>query len=226
MLSIKTTQVPYHASKWLSVGMLVDFEEMHDFLHALGPFFMYPLGMVIPKGQDQIKKEDFLTVYHRYIEDLKQGRVPEVESFRSAFSCALSLKEDCLYALAVGEDRQLVRVLKPVVQMQAHTLDYSPADGKFRSMVLGQDSIFWGLQFSYPQLYEEPDTRAPQKVDSRYVNSALFRQIQKWVRENTMPTPFVVDGQVINVPMRLGKQCLTWINNHPQFLKKNLSVRV
>lgn len=226
MLSIKTTQVPYHASKWLSVGMLVDFEEMHDFLRVLGPFFIYPLGAVVPKGQDQIKKEDFLTVYQSYMEALKQGRVPEEGSFRSAFSCALSLKEDCLYALAVGEDRQLVRILKPVVQMQAHTLDYSPADGKFRSMVLGQDSILWGLQFSYPQLYEDPETRAPQKVDSRYVNSALFRQIQKWIRENTIPTPFVVKGDVINVPMRLGKQCLAWINNHPHFLKKGLKVKV
>lgn len=226
MLSIKNTQIPYHASKWLSLGMLVDLGEMQDFLNALGPFFIYPLGAVVPRGQDQIKIEDFLTLYQSYIEALKQGRVPEERSFRSIFSSALSLKEDCLYALAVGEDRQLVRVLKPVVQMQAHTLDYSPADGKFRSMVLGQDSVLWGLQFSYPQLYEDPETRAPQKVDSRYVNSALFRLIQKWIRENTIPTPFVVSGEVINVPMRLGKQCLTWINNHPQFLKKGLKVKV
>jgi len=45
--------------------------------------------------------------------------------------------------------------------------------------------------------------------------SPLFQKIKVWIRDNTRATPFLVDGERKNVPMRLGKKCFSWINTHP-----------
>ena len=113
------------------------------------------------------------------------------------FSTVLTTTPDAVYALDLGEGRQSVRIAYPVVQQQVHRLDYSTVDGKFRPMVLGLDSILWGIQYSYPQLFSNQQTLEVQQVNDSpdFPNTALFRSIQKWVRHNTIPTPFLVGGQ-------------------------------
>lgn len=228
MLNIKSKLIPYHASKWLSVALLIDFTEMQSLFNALGNFQMFKVGSVVKKDSELDLRQNFLTHYKQYIDSLKKGNLPEEHIYKSLFAAVLTVDADHVYAMHVGEDGQLIRPLKPVVQMQSHSLDYSYADGKFRAMVFGQDSILWGVQFSYPQLFEDPQTHAVHKVDSSdlFPNTVLFRNLQKWVRQGTVPTPFIVEEKIINVPMRLGKQCFDWINYHPQFSKKKIKVKL
>lgn len=227
MLTVKTTKEPYNASKWLSVALLIDAREMKSLFEALGDFQIFTVGSVAKRGKGLVSHEDFLSCYARYIEKLKNGSIPEDSTYRSMFASVFTLFSDHLYALHVGTDSELIRVSKPVVQSQAHNLDYSKADGKFRSMVFGQDSVLWGMQFSYPQLFEDPQTHAVHKVDDSHLfpNTMLFRALQKWTRLNTVPTPIIVDEKVIHVPMRLGKNCFAWINSHPQLEKKGLRIK-
>ena len=105
-------------------------------------------------------------------------------------------------------------------------MDYSEHDGKFRPMVFGLDSVTWGLQFSYPQLFMDGRTKEAFAVveSEEFPNTALFHQLQRWMRQNTLPTPFLVDGKRVNSPIRLGKACLPWINRHPQLAPKHLQV--
>lgn len=226
-LQVKNSNEPYHASKWLSVALLVDTHEMASLFNFLGSFFIFTVGSITKKGEGVISPQSFLSTYEHYVNALKVGSIPEDSSYRTIFSSAFSSTEDHLYALNVNENSQLIRVAKPVVQCQTHNLDYSLADGKFRPMVFGKESVLWGVQFSYPQLFEDPQTHAVHKVEDRpeFPNTQLFKKIQKWTRENTIPTPFVVERQVVNVPMRLGKACLEWINSHPQLNQKPFKVK-
>jgi hypothetical protein len=48
--------------------------------------------------------------------------------------------------------------------------------------------------------------------------------MQQWVRSHTIATPFEVEGKKVNVPIRLGKECLSRINSHPQLQAKGLRV--
>lgn len=226
MLIVKSSLEPYHASKWLSAAMLIDADEMKSLFNALGNFLIFTVGSIVRRGEGLIAHEDFLACYNRYIETLKSGKIPEDSSYRPIFSSVFTTSQDLLYALHVGTDAQLLRVSKPVVQLQAHSLDYSKADGKFRPMVLGKDSVLWGVQFSYPQLFEDPKTHAAHKVNDsmEFPNTSLFRALQKWTRQFTVPTPFLVDEKLVNVPMRLGKNCFSWINDHPQLKTKGLKV--
>jgi hypothetical protein len=59
---------------------------------------------------------------------------------------------------------------------------------------------------------------------SEVEEGALFRKIQLWSREATRATPFVLEGKRINVPIRIGKNCLSWIGNHPQLQSQNIGV--
>lgn len=221
----KNESEPYNVSKWLSVCLLIDAEEMRSLYDAFGVFLQYLVGNIVKKGWGDIPHETFLSAYSHYVDCLKNGKIPEDGTFRSLFASVLTVSEDHVYALNVGHDKQIIRVSKPVIQMQSHHLDYSAADGKFRSMVMGKDSILWGVQFSYPQLYEDA-THHVYKVDTSdlFPNTRLFRTLQNWIRQHTVPTPFIVDGIVHNVPIRLGKNCFSWINQHPQLVKKGLKV--
>jgi hypothetical protein len=63
------------------------------------------------------------------------------------------------------------------------------------------------------------------KETPSFPNTVLFHQIQRWMRGATIPTPFLVDGKGVNVPLRLGKRCLSWINTHAQLKAKGIRVK-
>lgn len=218
---------PYRASKWLSVPILVEESEMRSLFATLGNFLIFSVGRLVRNGQGMISHETFLAGYRLYVECLKAGKLPDESIYRQLFGAIFTATANYVEAMQVKAEEQLIRVLKPVIQLQYHTLDYSSADHKFRSMVFGQESVVWGIQFSYPQLFEDPLTSEAHKVDvsPQFLNTALFRQLQSWVRQKTIPTPFVLNGKIVNVPMRLGKECLPWINRHPQLKAKGLSVQ-
>ena len=218
--------VAMQATKWLKVQLLADATEMEGLFTALGDFSICISGAVVPKGGGEIPQKAFLKVCEKYIETLKAGQVPLESLYRQMFSTVFNKDPNALFTVQVGADRQLLRVAKPVIQLQPHSMDYSPYDGKFRTMVYGMDSILWGIQFSYPQLFQDPETKEPENVDEseRFPNTTLFKGLQRWIRNQTVPTPFIVQGKKINVPMRLGKKCLSWINRHPQLAAKHIQV--
>lgn len=213
---------PLQASKWLSCQMLIDTSEMASLFATLGDFHIAQMG-IIPKGTSPLTHEQFLDTYAGYINNLKNGQERPTDLQKKIFASIFTLHLDHLYSLPIEPDKELLRISKPIVQLQHHQIGYSPEEMKFRPNVLSLDSLTWGIQFAYPQLVQDPETLEIRK-GNEYPNSLLFHTLQKWVRKETIPTPFNVNGQRINVPMRLGKQCLSWINTHPGLKRKNIHV--
>ena len=213
-------------SKWLSHQVFLDEEEMCNLLKEMGEVYLFSTGVIYPEGQGEISQETFLNGYTHYVDSLKKGKIPDEASYRTLFSVVFTQNKDHVFPLAISEGRQIFRVSKPVIQLQQHRFDYSTADEKFYPMVFGQNSILWGVQFSYPQLYQDGMTKQILNVTPTldFPNTLLFRKIQLWIRRSTIPTPFMIKGKKINVPMRLGKECLHWINSHPQLLNKDIQV--
>lgn len=207
----------YQGSKYLKFQVLCDEEELSALFQI--PFQIYPLTGLV--DGNAIDKKVFLKEYGSWIEDLKKGKVPSDAALRRMLACAFSAEEEALWKQEVPGKKFIIKFSKPVVQVQAHFFTYSPLDGVFRPMTMGKESIFWGLQFSYPQIYQEPKTMELKEVEES-PNSDLFQSIKQWVRNTTLPTPFVVEGKKTNVPIRLGKNCFSWIASHPQL--KNMSV--
>lgn len=217
---------PMQASKWLSSQLLVDAEEMAALMQSLGDFSIYTTSCVVQRGSELVSHEQFLQGYKRYVTELQHGRVPDEKEYRHLFSSVWTYSIDLLAFVPVENDRLIVRVVRPVVQLQPHRISYSEADGQFRSKAFGQNCITWGIQFSYPQLFQDPTTRDIQPVDlsDLFPNTILFQNLQRWVRHHTAPTPFLVNNEQINVPIRLGKNCFSWINQHPQLADNGLKI--
>jgi hypothetical protein len=208
----------YQASKWLKYPMLIDAEEMASLFEALGDFWIFPMTGVVEGSC--VSKPLLLEQYGKWIEDLKQGKVPDPLELRRFFASVFIDDLSSLWLQPVGEKKFLLKIQKPVVQAQIHFFSYSEADEVFRSMSMGPSSIFWGIQFSFPQIYQDPKTMELLKL----ADGGVFRKIRFWMREHTLPTPFVVGKKRTISPIRLGKNCFSWIHQHPQLIEQNLLV--
>lgn len=213
------------ASKWQKVPLLIDENEMEALLSELGLFWIVRTSGLISIGEEVISQVDFLDAYEHYVDALKKGEMTQDPRIRSYFSAILTTFPESLYRVKLNENQGLVKVVQPVIQLQAHRFDYSFADHTFRSMVMGSDSVSWGIQFSYPHMYQNDDLQVLKVIDTpQFPNTALFKKLQRWIRAHTLATPFEVEGKKVNVPIRLGKRCLQWINNHSQLQAKGLRV--
>lgn len=229
MLRISTpeTEGVMAISKSLKHQMLVDAEEMRNLFDFLGLFEIFVVSEPVTEETIKIEKEEFLKVYAEYVSALKGGKIPDERALRRYFSSVFTVTQEALYAMEVGRDKFLVKALKPVLQLQLHHFFVSHIDGKFHPMVLGKNSITWGIQFSYPQLYQNPLTQEFAKVTetAEFPNTALYKRLAKWLREHTSPTPFVFQGKRSNEPIRLGKSCFEWIGNHRGLKEQGIYVR-
>ncbi len=213
-------------SKWLDCQLLLEPEEMQALIEELGNFFICNTAGVSRCGEELISKSRFLSEYQNYIDCLKSGKLPNEKELRNCFSSIFTVDLDTLYLVQLNNNRQLIRPCKPVIQLQHHKIGFSTDDYRFRPMVMGSKSIFWGIQISYPQIFQDPKTKTISKVadDTTLLNTPFFKKLQRWVRHNSRATPFIVNGNKSSVPMRLGKKCFSWINSHPQLIEKNIQV--
>lgn len=223
-----TQPTHYRVSQWLKIPVLLDYSEMEAFIQSFPTCQFYQVGVVRPKAKNQPTKEEFLQAYQSYISSLCSGKIPDPEQYKDFFACAFSDSPDDFAVVDLPQDRSVWRLARPVIQFQEHRVDFSSHDHEFRSKVLGPNSIFWGVMISYPQLFENPVNRQADKVlnNPDYPNGGYFRAMQRWMRQNTLATPFIVEGKRKNVPIRLGKNCFSWINQHPQLIEKGISVDI
>lgn len=221
------SQPPMNASKWLEAQALIDTNEMEGLFKALEPFEIFINGSIVEPGQGLVEKSYFLKVYDDYINSLKNGILPDENKYRQMFSSVFTTTTEAICAVPLANGKHLMRVITPVVQLQPHQMAYSEGEQKFYPMVFGKNCLIWGIQFMYPQLFQDPNTNEVSTVlkSPNFPNTPLFKNLQRWVRNNTIPTSFLTKDQTINISVRLGKNCLEWINNHPQLESLHLKVK-
>lgn len=215
------------ASKWQKIPVLLDVDEMKTLIEVLSPFWMIQTSGIFLLNEEFVVIEKFLDLYAQYIQDLKIGKFYSSSLLRAYFSSVWTNTLKALYKVKMKPESYVIGVELPVVQLQAHRFTYSSADQKIRSMALGFDSIEWGILFSFPSLFQDQNFQVHAiNNKSQFSNFQLFKHLQQWMRSNTSVTSFIVQGEVVNVPIRLGKMCKSWINTHPQLIAKGLQVRV
>ena len=211
-------------SKSLKYQVLLDDREMKDFLEYLEPFHIYIVSEMTDNRETPLSL--FLERYSSYIQTLKRGDIPDEKMLKPYFSSIFTASNDILYAMEVKPSRFLIKAIRPVIQLQAHQFFFSRVDEKFHPMVLGKESVTWGIQFSYPQVFQHPQTHLFSKIDQslEFPNTALFLRLVHWMRRHTAPTPFLKGDKPTYVPIRIGKQCFPWISMHPQLSAQQLAI--
>jgi hypothetical protein len=209
----------YQGSKFLKYQVLCDAQELA--LLFKESFTLFPLTGLCD-GQP-LAPSLFLNEYDSWIQMIREGKIPTDAQLRKILACAMTADFDALWLQPVANGKFIAKISKPVIQIQAHFFTYSPIDGVFRPMTMGPESIFWGLQFSFPQIYQNPKTMELLEVEES-ANTELFQKVKQWVRDTTRATPFIVEGKRVNATIRIGKNSFNWIKKHPQLAIKNLSI--
>lgn len=207
-------------SKWLKIQVLLDALEMEDCLAAVAPFEFYNVSAIAPLGELKISHDVFLKEYQTYIEELKAGKIPEPD--RKIFSAVATVDPSAIVTYEVQPGRWMAKLSYPLVQLQHHRFFASKVDHKVHSMVMSPESIHWGLQFSFPQIFL--GGAGSYKKTSEFPNAALFAKLQKWLRAHSVPATFVFDGVKVGTSIRLGKKCFEWIHRHPQLIEQDVQV--
>lgn len=222
----KSDERSLQASKWLQMQVLLDADEMESLFAELGDFLIYRVGAITKIGEEAVAHAEFLSDYRDYVEALKQGELPDMSRFRRVFANVLTVSSEAIFSYRISPEEQILRIAKPIIQMQSHAMHYSADDGQFRPNVFGFDSILWGVQFSYPQIYQDLETMEIKKVDQgdSCINTPLFHRLRHWLRNHTRPTPIVVGEKLIKIPIKIGYKCLPWINQHPQLKQMGMHV--
>lgn len=214
----------YEAAKWLKVSFLADEEEFSELFSQLSPFILCPLGRIIAPEERFLPPEKFLEGIKGWSESLKGEKAPSREALQKVVASALSADQESLYVQQISPERILVKIRRPVIQIQAHFFTYSQEEKTIYSGVFGKESVFWGVQCSYPQIFFDPDDQEHKKVDDAFPNTTLFRTLQRWARHATVPVSFRINGEKKTVPFRLGKNCYSWIGKHPHLAARNLEM--
>ena len=227
-LSTPKIEGTLNVSKWIKHQVFMSGDEMRKLFAHLGNIALYNISEVVSAEEMVIPNDLFLNQYEAYVASLKQGEIPDEKKLRRYFSSVISATPDVLYAMEVKNGAYLVKPICPVIQLQLHQFLPSDVDGKYYPMVLGNDSITWGIQFSYPQIFQHPQTKKFSKVtdDTDFPNTSVLLQMVKWFRSHTVPTTFIWKEKTTSVPIRIGKEALSWIDAHPQLQAKGIMVHV
>ena len=156
--------------------------------------------------------DEFARLYEKYIATLK-GKIPRE---RIALSYALSQRLENFCTVKLSSNKYVCRMTGPDVQMQAYSflLDQS---GKPLSQVFSADAIEFGLQFSYPAIFQDGLTSEVfSTTKNTFSGWKLFSAIRKWIRSHTFPLPIHFQEKNSKLPIRLGRVAATWITNHIQ----------
>ena len=206
-----------YASKWLYCRVLLDIKGISDLLSDLGEVYFFPSGQVV-KEDKPICKEDFISEYGRYLESL-QSDIKPPRSF------VMTSDLNAVYGMKVRDEAFIIKQKYPVIQVREFRFVLG-SDLKVQSMVFGKTSISWGLQFAYPQLFIDPDSKKAVDVlkEEKYTNSALFLKLQRWMRHHTKPVPLKVASNRVNASFRMSSSCSEWIHKHPDLKREELEV--
>lgn len=226
MLSHKVTEPKVSFSKWIKSQVLLDADEMEACFNAVSPFELYNTCSIAAFEELTITHSTFLEAYKKYVHSLREGELSEPD--RKLFSAVMTVDPEAVYAKELQPGRWMAKLARPVVQLQNHRFFASNLDHKIHPMVMSPDSIQWGVQFAFPQIFFDGSSGSYKKTsdEKQFSNAAVFGKLLKWLRSESYPTTFVWDGQKVASPIRLGKQCFKWIANHPQLKKQGIKVHV
>jgi hypothetical protein len=207
----------FQGSQWQKYYLLLETNELEILLATLSDVELFHSGSVLPLEEFYVSKNLFLEIYKNALKDL---------TYLSPISFFATSDSKSFVYRSFGDGRGMLHTYYPVLQIQAHAFAVSFDQKRFFPMVLGENSVSWGLQFSFPQLFEDPKTGEVIKVlhPNATCNSGMFSEFRQWVRHFTKAARFSLDGKECFSPLRLGKKCFSWINTHPQFKKHKLEI--
>jgi|GEM_PF-3442401 len=193
------------ASKWLDFVFLASEKELGRLFEQLAPVTLYRSKGLFKKGEAEIGVADFLKEYQKYLTALITGD----EGYNlDPFYLYITQEPTALFRKVLPDGREHAYTVLPTLIMQPGKIVYSPVDVSFRKSAFTEDPIRWGVKITFPQVYLDPQTRVLLRADRSppSPNAPMLKILRQWVRDETFPVAFEVDGKRQQTEFRLGNE--------------------
>lgn len=199
-----------HFSKWQKIEVLLDPVELERLLQYLSPLVILNTSGVIRREKISIQVDEFTCLYEKYIAML-QGKI---QRDRICLSYALSQRLENFSVVKLSSNKYICRMVQPDVQIQAYSFLLDEA-GKPLSQVFSEEAIPFGLQFSYPAIFQDTQTMEVfSTTKNGFAGWKLFSAIRSWIRSYTAPLPIRFQEKTIKLPIRTGRLAAAWLTSH------------
>lgn len=213
-------------SRWASLEFLLDLSEIHELFQRLKPFHI--LSPYAGENQDPFcqTEQEFLSAYEQYLSALKGKEKIDLSLYRKMFTTFFSRNIEDIYRVPLASGKEMLKIERPFIQIKPIVLNVSSIDQSIHVSALNPTGILWGLQASFPQLFQKPNSADIDKVNPKEdVNAELFKTLRGYIREKTKPVKFEVQDREIQTNFRVGEKCLEWIHQHSG-LSKHMKITV
>lgn len=214
-------------SKWISIDFLIDESEMASLFETLGSFELISPFSQHVENPHHLQKETFLKAFKEFSESLKKGVSPEYEDLKRFLFLMIMPSIEGIFLKPITDTKYALVFQNPYLEIKPITLTESLVDHTVRVAPLSKGQPWWGLRCSFPQIVQDSRTlKAAAISQNEHPLGQLFKKFRVWIREHTRSTPIVTDSKKVNHPIRLGKQCMSWIQKHPLLQASNIKVDV
>ena len=219
-VSTPSLEGSYEAAKWLKWPVLADEKEFGELFRRLAPCDLVPLTGVVEPDRLLMPSDCFLAEAKRWIERLQQHQAPTMEDLRTVLACALTNDRDAIWLHEVKPERYLVKSKNRSCRSKPIFFPIRSKTKPFIRWCSAKRVSSGASSFPIPKFFSIPIGNT--EKSTRRFRTQFFSEIRQWTRDVTRPASFLVDGKKVNVPMRIGKNCLSWIASHPQLKQHNL----
>jgi hypothetical protein len=179
-----------YSSRLVKIAVLFSLEEIRELFAKFSTLKLFNTAAVCEKGETEVSLELFYDNYSRYLDRAKKKE----EYLTPYLTVGANADNEALMMMDVGQGRVLLRPKRPLIQIRPYHFSIQEG-GKIIPMAFQKEKFFWGLEFSYPQLFA-PSRDAPiQRIwrNPDFPNSLVFIQLLKWIyKETELVTPFRV----------------------------------
>ena len=201
--------IGYQASLYLSYGILLTSEEFALLLASLdtiGDLSLFGTGVLLPQEKLVQSPSSLVEIYQNYLFPKEDpSLLPE---HKAALSSVWSIDPEAVAFREIVHDKwQIVRQL-PVIQLNRFQFRFDSKSDRFFTQSFSKETLFWGLEFRYPQLFLDPiHSKLIKALKAEYLNTSLWKGVHQWIRNNTMPVQFEGEGMKKRVaPFRIGNR--------------------
>lgn len=175
------------ASLWMTQRVLLTPQELQKLFHSLPQFFLFSLSSVGPVESFALEKSMFLENYEAFFSTLYEQKDPRFQVHKKKLTVAMTADLDALHLVQASQDKYLVHLHRPVVVIGLSVFHYDAQAHKVMFSDHQQSAMRIGLEFKFPQFYQDPKTLQPVKhfTDKSNLNTQIFKAIQKWSRDHT-----------------------------------------
>lgn len=154
----------------------------------------------------------------KFITEIETTLDLDISPYRIPFSSALSQDSSDFSVTNLAGEKVLVKPRQPVIQLRPLSLSISP-DGALQTKSWGKDHIFWGIQLSYPQIFQDPDTKEIIQALANHPNGKLFKEILRWFRHHTKPVSLAKREKSLAFSLKVGSKSVYLLAKHEQIKK-------